>query len=74
MSWCFAKVNGKLAEVYFEGSGEKLKIFGHAYVNSEEYQTKKEQSWIKKDTDKFQFTFREGQYRDNKALERKKVN
>lgn len=63
MHWCFAKVNNKLAEVYFEKKGKKLKILGHAYVKSEEFKTKKEQKWIEEDTSKFKFIFRNSEYK-----------
>ena len=64
MNWCFAKVNNKLVEIYFEKSKDKLKILGHAYVDSKEYKTKKEQLWIREEATKFKFIFRNGQYKD----------
>lgn len=64
MNWCFAKVNNKLTEVYFERKGKKLEILGHAYVNQKEYKTKKEQLWIKEEALKFKFSFRNNKYRD----------
>ena len=56
--WCFAIVNKKLAEIYFERKRGKTKIQGHCYVGKEEYMTKREQKWIKHDTAKFQFVYR----------------
>lgn len=32
MNWCFAIVNGKLAEIYFETNKGKPKILGHCLV------------------------------------------
>ena len=52
MSWCFAILNNRLAEIYFEeGKNNKLHIWGHCYVQEEEYITRKEQAWIKEDTE-----------------------
>ncbi len=41
MSWCFAIVNNRLAEIYFEEKKGKTKIIGYCYVKEEEYKTKK---------------------------------
>ena len=57
MTWCFAIINHKLAEIYFEKKKQKTKIFGHCYVKKEEYATEHEQEWIKKDTSKFHFDY-----------------
>lgn len=64
MNWCFAIVNGRLTEIFFERKGRKLNFLGHCYVNKEEYKTKKELSWIGKDTAKFKFVYRSGNYKD----------
>ncbi len=64
MSWCFAIINNKLAEIYFEEGKNMPKIIGHCYVKVEEYKTKKEQKYIKEDTVKFQFLYRKGLYKD----------
>lgn len=64
MNWCFAKVNNRLAELFFEKLRGKTKILGHAYVKEEEYKTKKEREWIKKESTKFQFVYRNGTYKD----------
>ncbi len=56
--WCFAKINGKLAEIYFDKKNGKSKIRGHCYVKISEFKTKKELSWIKKDTEKFKFVYK----------------
>lgn len=48
MCWCFAIVNNKLAEIFFdEKKNGQAKIWGHCYVRQEEYETKTEQKWIK---------------------------
>jgi len=64
MFWSFAKINGKLAEIYFEPrkKGEP-KILGHCYVKEEEYKTKKEQKYIKEDTAKTRLSYRKGSYK-----------
>ncbi|TSC90802.1 MAG: Uncharacterized protein G01um10142_236 [Parcubacteria group bacterium Gr01-1014_2] len=63
MPWCFAKVNNRLAEVYFDETSKGPKIRNHCYVKIEEYKTKKEQKWIKEDTARFIFVYRKGKYR-----------
>lgn len=64
MFWCFAKVNGKLAEIYFEPrkKGEP-KILGHCYVKKEGYKTKKEQKYIEEDITKARLSYRQGNYK-----------
>lgn len=74
MSWCFAKVNGRLAELYFdrEDDEDEPKMVGHCYVSADEYKTKQEQKWIEKDTKRNQFSYRNKVYRDkikNKILQ-----
>lgn len=63
MGWCFAIVNGKLAEIFFDQGKEEKVFLGHAYVEESEYKTKKERAWIKKDTIKYHFSYRKGLYR-----------
>ncbi|MBI3290313.1 hypothetical protein HYZ78_02865 [Candidatus Microgenomates bacterium] len=62
MNWCFAKINNRLAEIYFEKTKKEPKILGHCYVKASEYKTKKEQGYIKSDTAKFRFTYKNGKY------------
>jgi len=52
--WCFALINNRLAEIYFN---EKA-VFGYTYVSSNENLAKKEQRWIHADIEKFRFTYR----------------
>lgn len=40
MPWCFAIINNKLAEIYFEKKKGKIKIEGHCYVKKEEFKTR----------------------------------
>ncbi|MCG2691926.1 hypothetical protein L6272_03800 [Microgenomates group bacterium] len=68
MSWCFAKVNHKLAEIYFEGKPGKPKILGHCFVKKSEYKTKKELKWIDEDTKKFQLIYKNGKYTQKRKL------
>jgi len=63
MSWCFAIVNNRLAEIYFEEKMGKPKIIGYCYVKKEEYKTKREQKWIEEDTAKLRFVYRKGKYK-----------
>jgi len=64
MSWCFAKVNNRLAEIFFdEGKNKEPLIIGHCYVRRDEYKTKKEQKWIDVDLKKIKVVYRNKQYR-----------
>jgi hypothetical protein len=58
--WCFALVNKRLAEIYFD---EKHGTYGHCYVKREEY-SKREQKMIDSDIKKYQFVYRKGYYTD----------
>lgn len=65
MNWCFAKINGRLAELYFEkNKSAKPKILGHCYVNKSEYKTKTELRWIEQDSKHFNFLYKNSQYID----------
>ena len=64
MSWCFAIINKKLAEVYFEKKNGKIKFIGHCYVEEGEYKSKKEKDWIEKDTSRVILAYRNGSYKD----------
>jgi len=63
MPWCFAIVNNRLAEIYFDETKKGPKNIGHCYVKKEDYKTKKEQRYIKEDTAKFRFVYRKGKYK-----------
>lgn len=61
--WSFAKVNNRLAEVYFEKRKNGPKILGHCYVTPDEYNTKQEKRWIEEDAQRHQLTYRVGKYK-----------
>lgn len=64
MNWCFALVNNRLAEIFFEKGKKKPKIFSHCYVKAEEYKTKQEKKWIREDISRFQFVYRKNKYKE----------
>ncbi len=68
MSWCFAIINNRLAEVYFEKTKGQINYLGHCYVGEHEYKSKKEKEWIKKDTEKVQLIYRNGVYKNKLVL------
>ncbi len=68
MSWSFAFINGRLAEIFFEPKGKRQAIFGHCYVDRREYKTKMEQKMIDADIKRLRFTYR------NKKYVQKKMN
>lgn len=64
MSWSFAIINNKLAEVFYEKKGKTITFLNHCYVKVNEYKTKKEQNYIKQDTKELKLTFRNQKYSD----------
>ncbi len=62
--WCFAIVNGRLAEIYFK---KKYGIYAHGYIGRKEFD-KREQKMIDADIRKYRFSYRKGCYFD-KILE-----
>ena len=62
--WCFAIINGRLAEVYFEKSRGKVKFHSHCYVKRSEYKTRAELQAIDEDIKKVKLSYRNGVYRD----------
>lgn len=62
--WSFAIVNGRLTEIHYDEkkNGDQA-IQGHCYVKESEYHTKKEKGWIKKDTEKMRFSYRNKKYK-----------
>lgn len=65
MSWCFAIVNNRLAEIYFDegGGGGIRKITNHCYVKKEEFKTKQEQRWIWEDTKRVRVVYKNKCYK-----------
>ncbi len=64
MSWCFATLNNRLAEIYFDKKGNKEPdIWGHCYVKRETYKSTQEKKWIDRDTKRGRFVYRNKKYR-----------
>lgn len=61
MHWCFAIINGRLAEIYFDNIYDG--IYGHGFVDDQKF-SKSEQKMIDKDIKKCVFTYRNGWYRN----------
>ena len=68
MEWSFARINNRLAEIFFETKKGKIQFIGHCYVKKSTYKTKKEQRWIKEDTKRFNLTYKNHVYKDGKHL------
>ncbi len=79
MSWCFAEINNKLGEIYFDKvrRGNKLRtIFkGHCYVKKGEFElmTKEERQALDKDVSQYHFSYRNGKYKSKDQQNRKGV-
>jgi 3-isopropylmalate dehydratase small subunit len=67
--WCFAIVNNRLAEIYFKNDHKKKKttIWGHCYVEENEFKTKEEKQHIKIDSEKHRLTYRNKKYTRKKT-------
>ena len=67
MCWCFATINNKLGEIYFDKvrRGNKLRIVfkGHCYVKKSEFKTKEERRALDVDAAKFHISHRNGKYK-----------
>lgn len=62
MNWCFAIVNNRLSEIFFEKSKNKLNIIGHTYVKKSEYETVGEKKWMDTETKKLRFLYKNKKY------------
>ncbi|MEK7586998.1 MAG: hypothetical protein AAB453_03975 [Patescibacteria group bacterium] len=62
MSWSFAIINNRLAEVFFDKKKGKILFWAHCYVKASEYKTKQEKNWIKNDTAKIRLIYRNQKY------------
>ena len=66
MGWCFAIVNNRLAEIYFDGKKRNpAKIWGHCYVKKQDYKSKQEKKWIEKDIKNMKVVYRNKKYKVN---------
>ncbi len=62
MYWSFAIINNRLAEIYFERKGRRVKFLGHGYVNASEFKTKTEKQAIAEDTKKVNLSYHNREY------------
>lgn len=60
-NWCFAIINGSLAELYFDPKTREL--WGHFYTKESSYKTKKEKEYIREDTKNVRFSYRNKTYK-----------
>ncbi len=59
--WCFAIVNGRLGEIFFDVGGGVKGIHGHCYINRDEYNIK-ERKEIDADIKKHILIYRNKKY------------
>ena len=62
MNWCFAVINGRLAELFFHKNRGRLCFLGHCYVKRRNYSTIKEREMIDKDVKKNRFSYKREKY------------
>lgn len=64
MGWCFALINNKLGEIYFDKTKVgTIKIHAHCFVSKKEYKTKQEQQWIREDIKNIKVKYSNKQYK-----------
>lgn len=64
MNWCFATINGRLGEIYFEKKKNgQTKFLGHCYVKKEDFKTKEELRALDEETKKFKIIYKNKQYK-----------
>lgn len=63
MNWCFAIINNRLAEIYFEKYKGSIKFLSHCYVKKADYKLKKEKRWIAEDIMKVKLFYKKGKYK-----------
>ncbi len=68
MNWCFAFINNRLAEIYFEKKRGDIKFLGHCYIKEEQYRTKREKKWINADTAWVRLIYRNGEYKQKQPV------
>jgi len=60
----FAIINGRLAEIFFDDTGNNTRcIEAHCYIKKETFTTKQEQRWIEKDVKRNRFSYRNQRYK-----------
>lgn len=64
MAWCFAIINNRLGEIYFEEKkNRQIKFWGHCYIKRTDFKIKQEQKWIDQDIKKTRIIYRGGKYK-----------
>ena len=64
MTWCFAIINNRLGEIYFDKKKNgQIKFLGHCYVKKEEFKTKEEQCAIEEDIKKVKIIYKNKKYK-----------
>ena len=67
--WCFALINGRLAEIFFDRKGDTVYLEGYCYVEEDDYKTKKEKKMIVHDTKKCQLVYKNKVFSDKNNSE-----
>jgi len=69
--WCFATINNKLGEIYFDkvGRGKKKRtIFkGHCYVEKSDFKTKGELRALDRESARYHISYRNGKYKIHRS-------
>ena len=64
MNWCFATINNRLGEIYFEKKKNgQIKFLGHCYIAKEDFKLKEERNALKRDIKKFKIVYKNKEYK-----------
>ena len=64
MSWCFAIINSRLGEIYFDRKKTgQIKFLGHCYVKKEDFKIKEERNALEEDIKKFKIIYKNKKYK-----------
>jgi hypothetical protein len=64
MNWCFAIVNNKIGEIYFDRSKSgRVSISNHCYVGKSEFKNKEERKALEEDIKKFKVIYKNKKYK-----------
>jgi len=63
MYWCFATINGRLGEIYFDKKNGQAEISSHCYIKKEDFEIKEELHALDQESKKFKIVYRNKKYK-----------
>ncbi len=63
MNWCFAKINNRIGEIYFDRTkGGQARIFSHCFIERANFIAKEENEAFESDAKKFKVVYKNKKY------------